>query len=115
MKSPLLPPPGVVVITVGEARAKFNPDIGAALPAWGDSPAIPRDPDDYWCWILDGGADIRTRFKTPESALENAWEILWWAYETWGSEKEKRQILMDKIEILQKRGHGFPKTYQGIR
>lgn len=103
-------------MTVGEARAEFSdPDLGKALPAWGDSPEVPRDPDDYWCWVFEEGIEIRTRFKTIEEACEGAWCTLWWAHENWGSEEEQHQILKDKIEVLQKRGCGFPEKYKTAR
>lgn len=114
LKNTTLPvPPGVTVMTVGEARAEFSdPNLGEALSAWGNSPAVPRDPDDYWCWVLEGGLDIRTRFKTQEEATEDAWRVLWVLREAWGSEEEKRQVLEDMIAVLRERGCGFPERYK---
>lgn len=101
-------------MTVGEARREF-PDhvIGPPLRAWGDSPAVPRDPDEHWCWVLEGGIEIRCRFKTQEEAIANAWKILWFAYERRRDEPERaREIEEFKKQFLQERGWGFPEGFK---
>lgn len=107
-------PPGVAVMTVGEARREFpDHDIGPALRAWGDSPAVPRDPDDAWCWVLEGGIQVRARFKTREEAIESAWEILWYVWEHHRDDPERgREIDEFKLRFLQERGWGFPEGYK---
>ena len=108
---PYPPPPGVTLMTVGDARREFpGEDIGRALSAWGDSPAVPRDPDDWWVWVLDSGRMIRGRNPTRYDALMDAWRALWWHLDTFRatSPERKRQMAEAKIAFLIKQGWGFP-------
>jgi len=114
----LPPPPGVVLMTVGEARREFpDREIGIAMRAWGDSPAVPRDPDDWWCWVLDGGVEIRSRFKTREEALMDSWRALWWVHKhhAYTSQEQKRQMREAQIAFLREQEWGFPEGYKQAR
>lgn len=101
-------------MTVGEARREFpDHNIGPALRAWGDSSAVPRDPDDAWCWVLEGGIEIRARFKTRDEAIEDVWKILWFVWEGRRDEPAVRREIEDlKLRFLQERGLGFPEGYK---
>lgn len=105
----LLPPPGVTVMTVGEARQRWpEEDIGPALRRWGDSPAVPRDPDYFWAWVLDEGREIRSRFESREEAIRDAWQTLWCMLEQRGSSEQCREMKAAQIVYLQEQGWGFP-------
>jgi hypothetical protein len=111
-------PPGVVLMTVGDARREFpDRDIGAAMRAWGDSPAVPEDPDHWWCWVLDGGVEIRSRFPTREAAVDDVWRILWWVHEdhVYTPRDDKRRMAEAKRQFLTDRGWGFPEGYKDTR
>jgi len=116
--SSLPPPPGVTLMTAGDARREFpDKEIGPALPAWGGSPALPPAPDDSWCWVLDAGAEVRSRFKTREEALMDSWRTLWWICESYAytSPEQKRQMRDAKIAFLMEQGWGFPDDYKRRR
>ena len=116
--SVLEPPPGVVVMTVGDARREFpGREIGPALPPWGDSPAVPREADDRWCWVLDGGVEIRERFMTREQAVRDAWRILWWVHQRhrFTAREDKRKMSEAQIAFLAEQGWGFPEGYKEAR
>lgn len=112
------PPPGVTLVTVGEARREFpDREIGEAVEAWGDSPAVPRSPDDEWCWVLDGGLEIRERFKTAEEACMDAWRMLWWVLEMrpYSADEQKLAMRTAQTDFLRTQGWGFPDGYKESR
>ena len=104
----LPPPPGVRLMTVGDARREFpSQDIGPALRPWGESPAVERDPDDWWCWVL--GDEVRCRTPTREAALLESWRILWYRLDTFSSPETRRLMAEVQIKFLLEQGWGFPK------
>lgn len=71
----LPPAPGFTLMRLGDARREFhNPNLGCALPAWGDSPAVPRAPDDSWVTI-ENGKPFHERMLTRGAAIRVTWNF----------------------------------------
>ena len=111
----IAPPPGVDLMTLGDVRREF-PDrgLGKAVRAWGDSPALPRAPDDSWCWVLDGGIEVRCRFETAEDVCRDAWRILWWVltHHKHTTSEQKRELRDAHASFMQEMGLEFPEGYK---